>query len=258
MENELQEKLKAIRHSGEILGDALYETLNQVKPGVTELELNNFADKYIVDQGGYPGFKKVPGYKHALCVATNDVVVHGIPKKRKLTSGDIICLDLGVYYGGYHTDMAETKFVGVAEVPKEIKKFLTTGKQAMWDGIAQALPGNRVGHISQAIQKKVEREGYSVVPNLVGHGVGKTLHEKPEIPGILMRPIEKTPLLKPGMTIAIEVIYNMGGPDVAYDGSDDWTIVTVDGSLSAVFERSLEITEKGYKLLTRLPDDPTD
>lgn len=260
MANELEQKIEAMSKAGEILGDALQEALLHAKPGVTELELNDIVDAYIVKKGGYPGFKKVPGYKHAICACTNDVVVHGIPKKRVLKEGDSICIDTGVYLDGYHTDMGETIKIGgsivdTEEDTDEVGKFFSIGKRTMWKAIEQAVVGNRVGHISKVIQDSIEGAGFSVVKNLVGHGVGKTLHEKPEIPGLLLQPIEKTPVIKDGMTLAIEVIYNMGGPEVEYEGEDGWTIVTADGSLSAVFERTILVSKNGPILLTKLPSD---
>ncbi len=249
------EQIQIMDEAGRMLGIVLEETLKLVKPGVTELELDSFADSKIAELGGFPGFKKVDGYKHAICVATNDVVVHGIPKKRVLKEGDIIAVDAGVYLDGFHSDMAETVVVGKAK-NKEIYKFLDAGKTAMYAGIRQAMPGNRVGHISKAMQEVIEKQnGYAVVRSLVGHGVGRDLHEDPQIPGYLSGKIEKTPELVVGMTIAIEIIYNMGKQDVEYEGSDDWTIVSRDGSLSGVFERTLVITENGPRLLTRFPGE---
>lgn len=249
------EQLEIMGKAGKMLGIVLEETLKQVKPGITELELDSFADNKIKELGGFPGFKKVDGYKHAICVATNDVVVHGIPGVRVLKDGDIIAVDAGVYLDGFHSDMAETVVVGKTQ-NKEIYRFLEAGKQAMYAGIRQAKPGNRVGHISKAMQEIIEhKNGYSVVRSLVGHGVGRQLHEDPQIPGYITGKIEKTPELVAGMAIAIEIIYNMGGQDVEYEGSDDWTIVSVDGSLSGVFERTIEITENGPRLLTHFPGE---
>ncbi len=260
MEKELNNKIQAMTKAGQILGAALEETLKHIAPGITELELNNIADRYITQHGGFPGFKKVPGYKHAICACTNEVVVHGIPGKRVLNKGDVINIDCGVYLDGYHTDMGETIKVGspivdTVEPTDEIDTFLSVGKRTMWKAIAQAVAGNRIGNISSVIQKEVEGAGYSVVHNLVGHGVGKTLHEKPEIPGVLHRPIEKTPLIKPGMTLAIEVIYTMGEPDVEYEGADGWSIVSSDVSWSAVFERTILVTNSNPIVLTQLPSD---
>ncbi len=249
------EQIKTMDKAGEMLGIVLSETLKKVTPGITELELDSFADKKIAELGGFPGFKKVDGYKHATCVATNDVVVHGIPRDKVLKNGDIIAIDCGVYLDGFHSDMAETVVVGKTQ-NKDVYRFLEAGKSAMYAGIRQAAPGNRVGHISAAMQEVIEhKNGFSVVRSLVGHGVGRDLHEDPQIPGYLSSKIEKTPELLPGMTIAIEIIYNMGGRDVEYEGSDDWTIVSKDGSLSGVFERTIVVTDKGPRLLTRFPGE---
>lgn len=248
-------ELTAMRKGGKMLSDTLWEVISSVKPGVSEIELDSLAEKLIREKGGEPGFKKVPGYNHTICAATNDVVVHGIPTDYRLQEGDVICVDCGVYYNSFHTDMAETIRVQSAKCKAqseedEVDKFLNVGKRALDEAIKVAKPGNRVGHISKVIQDIVEKEhGYSIVRSLVGHGVGKKLHEPPEVPGFLAEPIGKTPELKEGMTIAIEVIYNMGGKDVVMD-DDGWTIRTKDGSLSAVFERSVVITKNGAELLT--------
>lgn len=259
------DEIEKMRISGRILSETLQEVVKAVKSGVTELELDALAEKLIREKGGEPGFMKVPGYKHTICACTNDVIVHGIPTDYKLKEGDVICIDCGVFYKGFHTDMAETVKVKsqksrpkadqpLAEKVKneeEIDGFLAVGKRALDEAIAQAVLGNRIGHISQTIERIVEKEnGYGVLRSLIGHGVGRELHEEPEVPGILMGKLEKTPLLVEGMTIAIEVIYNMGSPEAVYKGTDDWTIVTEDGSLSSVFERSVLITKDGPEMLT--------
>jgi methionyl aminopeptidase len=248
-------EIETMKKAGAILGDVLYRTTQKVEPGISELALDMFAEKEIAKAGGEFGFKKVPGYHHTICSSTNDVVVHGIPTKRVLQDGDITGIDMGVYLDGFHTDMAQTVRVGGSR-GDEIDKFLEVGYRALFEAIRQAQPGNHVGHISQTFQRIIEKEnGYSVVKGLVGHGVGRDLHEDPEIPGYLGTKLEKTPLLKPNMTIAIEIIYNMGREDVVYDGNDEWTIVTTDGSLSAVFERSVVVTENGPELLTSFPGE---
>ncbi len=260
-------QIAVMQHGGKILSDVMREVCRAAKTGVSEIELDAMSERLIREKGGESGFMKVPGYHHTICACTNDVVVHGIPRDYRLQAGDILDIDMGVFYKGFHTDMCQTikvksSTVAKAKVDKEkvkvksqddeeIDVFLETGKKALQEAIAAAIGGNRIGHISQTIQRIVEKEGgYSVVRSLIGHGVGRKLHEAPEVPGYVDKPIEKTPLLKPGMTIAIEVIYNMGKPDVVYSGADDWTIVTKDGSLSAVFERSVAITDKAPLLLT--------
>lgn len=248
-------KIQTMFEAGKILGDVLQEIVDYIRPGITEIEIDELAEKLIRQKGGEPGFKRVPGYKHTICVSTNNVVVHGIPKKRTLKNGDIIGIDCGVFLNGYHTDMAQTVVVGKT-TDKNIIKFLKTGEKSMFNAILKAKAGNRVGDISKEMQEVVENAGYSIVRSLVGHGVGKELHEEPEIPGYLDKKIENTPILKEGMTIAIEVIYNFGKKEVVYDGSDDWTIVTKDNSLAGLFERTVLVTKSGPKLITRLKNDP--
>lgn len=245
------QEVETMRKGGKMLAVALQESLDAVKPGVTEAELDKIAEKAIRRQGGEPGFMRVPGYKHSVCVATNEVVVHGIPTDYALQKGDVICIDCGVFYDGFHTDMADTVVVGGdAEASPEVRDFLQTGKHALDEAIKVAVVGNHIGHISQVIQDIVEGKGYGIVRSLVGHGVGHELHEEPEVPGYLTGKIAKTPELVEGMTIAIEIIYTMGDPDVCYANEDGWTIKTVDNSLSAVFERTIVITKNGPEILT--------
>lgn len=247
-----EEQIAKMRIGGKMLANVLFEALANIKPGVTELAIDEVAERLILQKGGEPGFKRVKGYKNSICVATNEIVVHGIPTKKEFTKGDLVCIDCGVFYGGFHTDMAETIYLDDPKDPKRKEKqaFLTTGKRALDEAIKEAKSGNRVGQISEVIQRIVEGAGYSVVRNLVGHGVGRELHEDPEVPGFLERPIAKTPLLKAGMTIAIEIIYTMGKPEVEYATGDGWTIKTADGSLSAVFERTVLVTKDLPEVLT--------
>ena len=234
---------------GKMLAETLWEVMKHLRPGVSEVEIDKLAEELILKKGGEPGFKKVEGYKHAICVSTNDVVVHGIPTNYKFKEGDVVGIDCGVFYRGFHTDMSETKIVGKSS-NKSVKKFLEVGEKALNAGIKQAVLGNHVGHISKAIQDIVEGEGgYSVVRSLVGHGVGRDLHEEPEIPGYIHGKIEKSPLLREGMVIAVEVIYNMGGADLSLD-DDGWTLRTRDGSLAGLFERTIAITKNGPLGLT--------
>jgi methionyl aminopeptidase len=244
------DEIKIMQTGGRMLSETLREVCAHIKPGVSELELDALADKLIKEKGGEPGFKKVEGYHNATCISTNEVVVHGIPSPRVLKEGDIIGIDCGVFYQGFHTDMSETVRVGSSK-SDEVDKFLKVGKQALDAGIAKAKAGNHVGDISKAIQDIVElRNGYSVVRSLVGHGVGKELHEDPEVPGYLVGKIEKTPELKEGMVIAVEVIYNMGGPDLAFANNDGWTLKTKDNSLAGLFERTIAITKSNPQILT--------
>jgi methionyl aminopeptidase len=249
------QEIKIMKKGGKILADVLFEVLKHAKVGVSELELDQLAEKLILEKGGEPGFKKVEGYKYTICISTNDVVVHGIPTTYKLKAGDKIGIDCGVYYQGFHTDMAQSIKIknqrsNIKDLD-EVDKFLKVGEKAMWEGIKAAKLGNRIGNISKVIQDIVEGDGYSVVRSLIGHGVGRELHEDPEVPGFLDGKIEATPLLKEGMTIAIEVIYNIGKYDVVYGNRDGWTIKTKDGSLSGLFERSIAILKQGPVVLTK-------
>lgn len=259
-------EIKVMREGGKILASVLFELLKNIKPGVSELEIDRLAEKLILKKGAKPGFKEVKGYNNSICVSTNNVVVHGVPTNYKFKEGDVVGIDCGVLYKDFHVDMAETILVGAEVAPNpptatqllegessprhRTAKFLETGKRALKEAIKVAKAGNRVGNISRTIQNIVEGEGYSVVRSLVGHGVGRTLHEEPEVPGFLDRKITETPILKEGMTIAIEVIYNMGKSNVKYLNEDGWTIATVDESVSGLFEKTIAITKNGPLILT--------
>jgi|SRR5581483_1363348 len=243
-----KEEINAMQEGGKILSDVLWKVIEKVKPGISEIELDSIAYQLIKKSGAEPAFMRVKGYKHTICTSTNDVVVHGIPGKYILKEGDIIGIDCGVYFKGLNTDMSET--VGVGKINPQLEKFLQVGKLALEMAVAEAHLGNRVGHISKTIQEIVEGSSYSVVHNLIGHGVGKELHEDPEIPGILFDNLKSTPILKNGMTLAIEVIYNIGDPQVEYALNDGWTIKTKDKSMSAVFERSVAVGQYEPIILT--------
>lgn len=244
-----EDQLKIMETGGKILSEVMWEILEHVKPGVSELEIDKLAEKLISEKGAESGFKRVDGYKYSICVSTNDVVVHGIPTEYKFKSGDIVGIDCGVFYKGFHTDMSET--VAVGEVSEDIKEFLETGKKALNLAIEKVKIGNHIGDISQTIQEIVEGKDYSIVRSLVGHGVGRELHEEPEVPGYLSMSIQKTPELIKGMVIAVEVIYNKGGHDLVYANKDGWTLKTKDGSLAGLFERTVAITENGPFILTK-------
>ncbi len=243
------QEIQLMKKGGKILAEVLFEVLQHTKEGVSEFELDQLAEKLILEKGAEPGFKRVKGYKHTICISTNDVVVHGVPTRYKLQVGDVVGIDCGVYYKGFHTDMAQTLRVKTQN-RDEIDKFLRIGKKALEEAIKQARIGNRVGHISKTIQDIVEGSGYSIVRSLIGHGVGRQLHEEPEVPGFLEGQLENTPQLQQGMTIAVEVIYNMGKKEVEYAKTDNWTIKSSDGSISGLFERTIAIVEDGPLVLT--------
>ncbi len=254
------DKISAITTGGQLLATIRDRLVDEIRPGAIPLEIDNLAKKLIYQVGGKPSFLTVTGYHWATCFSINSGVVHGIPTREPIHEGDKVGLDIGLYYKGFHTDTAWTKLVqsslpcrqaGKFKVNNTIDKFLDTGKLALDRAIGQAQPGNRIGHISQAIGQTVQQAGYSVVKTLVGHGVGKKLHEPPQIPGVLTHPLEKTPQLRIGMVIAIEVIYNMGRSEITYKNEDGWSLVTADGSLSGLFEHTVYISEKGPVILTQ-------
>ena len=205
---------------GKIAGEVLDRIIAETKVGVNILDLETLANQLITAAGAEPAFKRVEGYHHALCVCVNEEVVHCPPIDRVLKDGDIVTVDLGVYYQGLNTDTAWT--VAVGEVSTKTKKFLETGQAALRAGMAQARDGNRVGDISAAIEKVITSQGYGIVETLTGHGVGKDLHEAPMIPNF--GKAGSGPALKEGMTIAIEPIYTDGDPEIVLE-DDDWSIV---------------------------------
>jgi len=235
--------IETMREGGVIALTALKKVLENIKPGIKLSELDRIADQYIIDSGGEASFKTVDGYSYATCINVNEGIVHGIPTDYELTTGDVVSIDLGVLYKGFHTDLSHTVEVGT---DKE-KVFLDTGKQALSNAISKLLVGNRIGDISQAIQSTVESVGYSVSRDLVGHGVGAELHEDPLVPGYGRK--GEGPLIQEGLVLAIEVIYQRGSPRIEVD-DDDWTIKTSDGSLSGLFEQTVAATKDGPVIIT--------
>ncbi len=252
-----EKKIIAMTEGGAKMGAILSELLAFSQPGVTLIEVEELAMKRIKESGGQPSFTTVEDYKWATCLCVDDVIVHGIPNGRVLKDGDVFTIDVGMIYKGYHTDTAWTKIIGTETDSVKLAKneaFLEAGREALRQAIAVARPGNRIGHISQITQRIVEGAGYGVVTSLVGHGVGEELHMPPQIPGYLKGKIESTLPLRPGMTIAIEIIYSMGNPAVYYVNEDGWSIATRDHSLSAVFEQTVLITEGDPVALTPVPE----
>ena len=238
---------KVIREACRISAEALRLAGNAVEPGVTTAEIDRIAEKYILSQGAVPNFKNYQGYPATACISINNEVIHGIPsKKRVIKSGDIVSIDLGAKFDGYHGDNAATFACG--DITDEAKRLIDTTRESLYEGIAAAVSGGRLGDIGHAIQQYVEQRGYSVVRKFVGHGVGTQLHEAPEVPnfGTPGRGIR----LMPGMTLAIEPMINQGGYDVKVL-PDGWTVLTKDGSLSAHFEHTVAITPDGPQILTK-------
>ena len=241
------DEIAAMREGGRKLGDILEELLAFSQPGVVLMDIEKLACDLIEKFGGTASFKTVPGYHWATCLNVNEVVVHGIPSTYALQDGDLLTIDIGLIYKGFHTDTAGTKTIGSS---KKNDEFLRIGKLALERGIEAARVGNRVGHISKVVQETIEGAGYSIVKSLVGHGVGRELHEEPQIPNYLRGAIENTLPLREGMTIAIEPIYAQGKGEIVYQNDDGWTLATRDRSLTSVFEHSLAITANGPVVLT--------
>jgi len=240
-----KEEIEKLRRSNRLVAQALLKVREAIKPGVRTAELDRIAEETIRKGGGRPAFKGYRGYPANLCVSVNEEVVHGIPGPRRLEEGDIVSLDLGVLMDGYYGDAAIT--VPVGEVSEEAKKLIEVTEEALHKGIEKARVGNRLYDISHAIQSWVESFGFSVVRDFVGHGIGRQLHEEPQVPNF--GPPNQGPRLMVGMVLAIEPMVNAGGWQVKVR-EDGWTVVTADGSLSAHFEHTIAITEDGPDILS--------
>jgi methionyl aminopeptidase len=246
------QEIISMREGGKRLGAILDCLIDIAKPGVTLQAIEDKAMEEIKKSGGIPSFTTVGDYKWATCLCVNDEVVHGIPTSRMLKNGDILTIDVGMIYEGLHTDTAYTQYISdiPSSIPHDVKSFLLTGKKTLDLALALAVDGNHIGDISSVIQHEIESAGYHVVKTLVGHGVGKVLHEEPQIPGFLKTHVANTPILIAGQTIAIEIIYGMGTGSIVYANDDGWTISTRDGSLSAVFEHSVLVGATSPEILT--------
>ena len=239
-------ELSIMREACRISAGALKLIGQAIEPGVTTAELDRMAEKYIRSEGAVPNFLNYNGYPATACISINNEVIHGIPTaSRKIQAGDIVSVDLGAMFNGYHGDNAATFACG--DVSAEAKRLMDTTRESLYEGIRAARAGSRIGDISFAIQSYVEARGYSVVREYVGHGVGTSLHEAPEVPnfGTAGRGIR----LMPGMTLAIEPMINIGKPDVKVL-PDGWTVITKDGSLSAHFEHTIAVTSDGPQIMT--------
>ncbi|MBP3435704.1 MAG: type I methionyl aminopeptidase [Clostridia bacterium] len=238
-------ELSMMREACIISARALKLAGEAVEPGVTTGEIDRIVRRYIESQGAKPSFLGYGDFPASTCISVNETVIHGIPDKRVIKAGDIVSIDVGAYFNGYHGDNAATFPAG--DISPEAEGLLTATRESLYEGIAQAVVGNRIGDIGSAVQRYVEMRGYSVVRQFVGHGVGTNLHEDPSVPNF------GTPgrgqRLLPGMTLAIEPMINMGGPEVRIL-KDGWTTVTQDGKLSAHFEHTVAITQDGPVILT--------
>jgi len=242
-------ELEILRRANRLVAATLRELANRTLPGATTLELDRFAETYLRERGAQPAFKGYRDYPFTLCASINEAVVHGFPSTRPLQEGDILSLDMGAVVDGYYGDAAVTLPIG--RISAEAERLLRVTQECLDRAVRAAQPGGRLAEISRAVQEHAEGNGFSVVRVFVGHGIGKALHEAPQIPNFVEAGQGRGPVLKPGMVLAIEPMINAGGPDVRVL-EDRWTAVTTDGSLSAHFEHTIAITEQGPEVLTVL------
>ncbi len=243
-------EIALMREAGRILARTMRMTSEAIVPGKTTLlELDAMADGLIREKDGVPSFLNYRGFPNSACIAVNEVVVHGIPTERVLKEGDIVTLDFGVIYKGWHADSAWTFAVG--EVSESAKRLMNVTRESLYQGISKAKVGNRIGDIASTVQKYVESNGYGIVRDLVGHGIGQSLHEEPSVPNFGRA--KDGPAIKAGMTFCIEPMVNEGTWRVK-TLDDQWTVVTADGKLSAHYEHTVAVTEQGPKILTTEED----
>ena len=240
-------EIEKMRRSGRLVRELLGEISERAKPGVSTLELERYAEKRLASLGARPAFKGYRGYPCCLCTSVNEEIIHGIPSDRRLKEGDLLSLDLGVVVDGFFGDSAVT--IPVGGISESAKKLLRVTEQALERAIDKARPGNRLGDVSAAVQEYVEGQGFSIVREFVGHGIGRELHEDPQIPNFGTP--GRGPVLKEGMVLALEPMVNAGLPGTRVL-DDQWTAVTVDGECSAHFEHMVAITGNGPDVLTRL------
>ncbi len=238
-------EIEAIRVSAQLVARTLDMLGREIRPGVTTAALDRLAETFIRDHGGRPAFKGYRGFPASICPSVNEEVVHAIPGPRRLEDGDMIGVDVGVEMNGYYGDSARTFAVG--EASAEVKRLMQVTREALLEGVARARGGNRVGDISHAIQTHVEHHGFSIVRALVGHGIGREMHEEPQVPNY--GPPDRGPRLMIGQVLAIEPMVNVGGPEVVTQ-PDGWTVVTKDGSLSAHFEHTVALGPNGPEILS--------
>ena len=240
-----RDEIDAMAASGKILARCHRLLLTKARPGVTTKELDDAAEKFIRSQGAVPSFKGYNGFPGSICVSPNSMVVHGIPGGYALQRGDVLCVDIGVTLDGWVSDAAVTLPIG--QITPIARNLLDTTRASLFEGLEQARPGNRLGDVSHAIQTRVEADGFSIIRSLVGHGVGRDMHEDPQIPNF-GRP-GTGPELEEGMVLAIEPMVNAGGHEVRM-GSDGWAVYSADGSLASHFEHTVAITADGPRILT--------
>lgn len=243
-----KDQIKIMQEGGQKLASVRDKLVSRIGPGVSLEQLDQAALEFIKKEGGQASFAMVPGYRWATCINVNEGVVHGIPDNTKIREGDVVSIDVGMYYKGFHTDTSTT--VAVPPVSKEVQKLITVGKQALSLSIKKAKPGAYLAEVSTTMQNILEKEGFSPVRALTGHGIGKNLHEEPQIPCFWEGDIKKSPLLPEGAVLALEVIYAAGSPEVVLSNKDGWTIRTEDGKMAGLFEETVAVTKNGPLVLT--------
>lgn len=241
-----KQKISKMAEGGRLLGQIRDRLMSEIKSGVTGLEIEKLACDLMAEVGGKPAFKNVPSYHFATCISINEGIVHGIPTNRKFKTGDLVTVDLGLYFKGYYTDTADSKIIG--NPSKLQQKLLDTAREALDAGIKASRVGNRVSDISRSIQKVIEANGFVVIRDLTGHGVGKHIHEDPFIPNFYDKD-HPDPVLTAGQTIALEPMFSVSSPNIKI-GPDGWTITTADKSLSVQVEHTLAILPSGPQILT--------
>jgi len=243
------EEIKIMAQGGKKLNQVVKRLLKEIKPGVKTIEIDNEAEYLIKKAGGESSFKKIKNYDWTTCLSINEQIVHTPPSERILKKGDILTLDIGMYYQGFHTDFATTFLIGKSTRPK-IKRFLSVGERTLKKAIEKLKTSCFLGDISKIINQEITKSGYFVIRQLTGHGIGKDLHEDPIVLNYLDKPVKKTLKIKPGLVIAIEVIYSLGTWEMTMERTDNWSIVTKDGSQAACFEHTVAVLPNEVLILT--------
>ncbi len=243
------EEIKIMAQGGKKLNQVVKRLLKDIKPGVKTIDIDNQAEYLIKKAGGESSFKKVKDYDWTTCLSVNEQIVHTPPSERILKEGDILTLDIGMYYQGFHTDFATTFFIGKSTRP-EIDRFLLVGKKTLKKAIKKLKKGCFLGDISKIINQEITKNNYFIIRQLAGHGIGRDLHEDPIVLNYLDKPVNRTLKISPGLVIAIEVIYSLGTSEMKMEGIDNWSIVTKDGSQAACFEHTIAVLSNKVFILT--------
>lgn len=246
LDKKTSEEVKILREGGKILGEILRQSASMVKAGMTGIEVDKFAENEIIKAGGTPAFKNYQGFPNTLCISINETIVHGIPSDRVFAEGDLVGLDIGMKYKGLYTDTATT--VAIGNISNANQKLLDVTKKALEIGIAEVAPGKYIGDIGKAIEKYVAKFHYGVVRDLAGHGVGREVHEAPMVPNY--DPQSKGDKMFPGLVIAIEPMLILGGDHRVVTASNGWDIASNDSTMTAHFEHTVAVTEKGHIIIT--------